>query len=107
MFSILAQLVEAFVIGELDDAIAFRRDAGLDVLGGKGVSERVAVIALVGDEGFGGRQSWIEDFSTCVVAHLAFGEHQLRRLTSPSTTAWSFEFRPPLVRPIRRGTPPF
>jgi len=25
----------------------------------------------------------------------------------PSQTAWSLEFRPPLVRPIRRGTAPF
>jgi hypothetical protein len=50
----VAQLVEAFVIGELDDAIVFRRDAGFDILGGEGISERVAVVALVRDESFGG-----------------------------------------------------
>ena len=26
---------------------------------------------------------------------------------SPSQTVWSFEFSPPFVRPIRRGTSPF
>ena len=26
---------------------------------------------------------------------------------SPSQTAWSLEFSPPLVRPMRRGTAPF
>ena len=47
VFDPVAQLVEAFVIAELDDAIAFRRDAGLDVLGGERISERVAVVALM------------------------------------------------------------
>ena len=105
-FDPVAQLVEAFVITELDDAIAFRRDAGLDVLGGKGVSERVAVVGLVGDEGFGGRQSWIEDFSTRVVAHLAFGEQQHERLTVAIHDGVEFRVQAAFGAPDTAGNAP-
>jgi hypothetical protein len=43
-----------------------------------------------------------------------YGRYGYRRIHAllghagwPSQTAWSFEFRPPLVRPICRGTSPF
>jgi hypothetical protein len=53
------------------------------------------------------RQGIEHQSRTFVVAHLAFTEQHNQRSAQPSHTACNFEFKPPLVRPIRLGTAPF
>jgi len=47
------------------------------------------------------------ELCTDMIAHLTFTEAQDQRSAISTHTAWGFEFKPPLVRPIRRGIPLF
>ena len=67
---------------------------------GEGSAEAVAVITLLGDQSLGVRQSRQQDRSAAVIVDLAL--NNFRDLPVPSQTAWSFELRPPWVRPIPR-----
>jgi hypothetical protein len=84
ILDLVALAVERLVMWDRRFAVGLGRDASCDVESGQGVAEPVGVIAFVAEKRFGpGKASSIR------------------------AAAWSFEFKPPLVRPIRRGTGPF
>jgi len=47
----VAGLVELLIEGMLDFPVPLRRNAGFDISGGQRLSELVAVVALVGNQG--------------------------------------------------------
>jgi hypothetical protein len=67
---------------------------------GEGGAEAVAVIILLGDQSLGVRQGRQQDRSAAVIVDLAL--NNFKGLPLLSQTAWSFELRPPWVRPIPR-----
>jgi hypothetical protein len=57
----------------LDLSVSLWWYAGIDVPGGQRLAELVTVIALVGNQGVGGRQAGIEQLGSCMITHLTFG----------------------------------
>jgi hypothetical protein len=82
-------------------------NAGLDASVEQSLPKPVAVIAAVADQDArGGSASRTRRAPLWSLIWPSLSS-RMRGLPSPLQTAWSFEFRPPLVRPIRRGTSPF
>ncbi|ETC97777.1 hypothetical protein P792_13440 [Asaia sp. SF2.1] len=83
------------------------RDAWLDASFTQIAPGAIAVVTAIANQVASGGQAWQQQGCALVVTHLTFGGSIATGRPCPSQTACSFEFRPPLVRPIRRAAPPF
>lgn len=98
--------VELLVVGVMDLAVGGWLNARRDASRGEGVAEPVAVVTFVGQQFLGVGQSGEQQTAPLwslicpSVSNITMGRPW------PSQTVWSFEFSPPLVRPIHRGSPP-
>jgi hypothetical protein len=97
----VALAVARLAAGDRQLAALFQRNAGGDAAGGESGAEAAAVLAVGGDAFAGGWKLVQQQGSAAMIAGLAFGGQQRDGRPWPSQTAWSFAFRPPLVRPAR------
>ena len=101
----VSSLVEFGVVGYRLLAVGTAGNAGFDPAVGEGGAEAVAVITLLSDQSLGVRQGRQQGCGTAVIVDLAL--NNFKGLPVPLQTAWSFELRPPRVRPIPRERAPF
>jgi hypothetical protein len=64
--------IQSLVIGDGSFPVLGRRNTGRDALVGKSLSEPVAVVASVGNQGCGRWQRFQDSTSALMVAHLSF-----------------------------------
>ena len=76
VFYFVTLFVEGLIIGMLDFAVPFRRDAGFDPLFDQGFAKPVAVIAAIARQRPGQRQGIEHQPCPLMVAHLAFAQQQ-------------------------------
>ena len=106
--------VEFLVIGDLLDAVRFRRDAGRNAARQQGGAQPIGVVAFVADQGLGVRQPVDDEGRALEIDIWPSVSSKMSGRPLSSQTACNFEFRPPLVRPatlavrpIWRGRAPF
>ena len=73
--------------GGMGLSVLLRRNSGRDLPDGQRLAKLVTVIALVGNQGVGGRQAWIEKLSAHMVVHLPFGQQFDQWLTFTEQTS--------------------
>ena len=99
--------VERLVVFVLDFPVPPWRNAGLDVFGFQRRAELIAVITSVGDQRGCRRKVWIEQFCSCVVAHLAFTQQQHERLAVAIANRVQFRVQAAFGAPDAAGNIPF
>ena len=100
VLDLVSAAIEAFVV-DVRFLPAFRgRDAGPDAPCEEFFAEPSAVVALIGDEAIGFGQRVDHDPGTFVIAHMAFRQQHDDRPVVIIADGRSFEFSPPLVRPM-------
>ena len=70
------------------------------------VAQPVRILPLVAQSFLGRREVGQEHQGAPGIAHRTWREKEHQRPPHPSLILWSFEFRPPFVRPIARGRSP-
>lgn len=81
VFYFVTLFVELLVVGMLDLAVPFRRDARLDAFFDQGFAKPVAVIAPIAGQRPGLRQGIEHEPCALMIAHLPFAQQQDQRLT--------------------------
>ena len=74
----MAQLVEIFVVGAMDFAVAFWRDHGLRLAAFEQVQQSIGIIGFVGHQA-GARQALDQRFGLRTIGHIAIGDDDLDR----------------------------
>ena len=101
----VALAIERGIVWDRHLAVCLCGDAGGDFALCQGDPKLVGILALVAEQDLGIGEGVYHQRGTFIVAHLTFAEQHDER--PALATAWSLEFNPPLVRPIRLGTSPF
>ena len=107
VFDFMTVFVERLVIGVLDFAVLFRRDAGLDLFLDQGFAKPIAVIAAIACQRFSFWQRREHDPCPFMIAHLTFCQKQNQRLTFATGNGVKLRVQAALCAPDTTGNSPF